>query len=130
MNDKQMRFFNKETIVYFIAVIVTMTWALTTFFVIAKAFKLVGANADLATVLSIYGTITAVFMGIQNFYFGSTKGSQERSAQMIEMARALPVSPTPGPTDAFKALQERAKLANIEGWETMTEDQLKKALGE
>lgn len=130
MNEKQMRFFNKETIVYFIAIVVTSIWAAISLFLIARALKLAGESVDLTTVLSIYSTICTVFMTVLNFYFSSTKGSQERTAQMVEMAKALPVSPTPGPIGTLKALQERAKVANIEGWETMNEEQLKKALGE
>jgi hypothetical protein len=128
MNDKQMKFFNKETIVYFIAIVVTIIWGAVTCFLIAKALKLVGESADLTAVLSIYATVTAVFGTVLNFYFGSTKGSQERNAQMIEMAKALPS--TSVVSEAFKLLQERARTAGILGWETMTEDQLKKALGE
>lgn len=93
MNDKQMKFFNKETIVYFIAIVVTIIWGAVTCFLIAKALKLVGESADLTAVLSIYATVTAVFGTVLNFYFGSTKGSQERNAQMIEMAKALPLEP-------------------------------------
>lgn len=128
MNEKQMRFFNKETIVYFIAIIVTIIWGSVTCFLIAKALKLVGESADLTAVLSIYATVTAVFGTVLNFYFGSTKGSQERTAQMVEMAKALPGNI--GSSESLKLLQERAKSANILGWETMTESELKKALGD
>lgn len=132
MNDKQAKFFNKETIVYFIALIVSLVWSITTVFLLGRALKLVGADVNLTSVLSVYSTITAVFMTVLNFYFGSTKGSQERTAQMMEMAKALPISPSPTPSvaEAFKALQEKAKNAGVTGWETMTEDQLKQALGD
>ena len=127
-----MKFFNKETIVYFIAVMVTMTWTLTTFFLIGKALKLVGENADLTAVLSIYATITAVFMNIQSFYFGSTKGSQERTAQMVEMAKSIPVQSsafTNTESDQLKMLRLEAKNAGVLNWETATEVELKAALG-
>lgn len=130
MNERTAKFFNKETIVYFIALIVTLVWSVATLFLLGKALKLVGEDADLTAVLSVYSTITAVFMTVLNFYFGSTKGSQERTAQMVEMAKAIPPSPTPSVAEAFKLLQEKAKSAGIIGWETMTEEQLKKALNE
>lgn len=130
MKEGPMRFFNKETIVYFIAIVVTMIWGSVTCFLIAKALKLVGESADLTAVLSIYATVTAVFGTVLNFYFGSTKGSQERTAQMVEMAKSLPVVPTNIVTesDALKELRQKAKDANILGYDTMTEDQLKQAL--
>lgn len=130
MSNSAMKFFNKETIVYFIAIVITLVWASATLFLLGKALHLVGESADLTAVLSVYATITAVFGTPLNHYFGSTKGSQERNAQMIELAKAIPTSPlTPSESEAFKALRQRAKDANIVGWEAMNEDQLKATLG-
>ncbi len=62
-------------------------WGATTLFIIGRALKLVDAdhNADMTAVLSIYGTITAVFMISLQFHRGTSKGSEDKSKELKEM---------------------------------------------
>lgn len=62
---------------YFLDVFIGLIWGFLTVFIIAKAFKLTGANASMTEVLSIYSTVTAVFMISVNFHRGSSVGSKQ-----------------------------------------------------
>lgn len=60
-------------------------WGSITIFIIAKALKLVDSSADMTAVLSIYGTVTAVFMMSMNFHRGTSKGSEDKSKELKEL---------------------------------------------
>jgi len=62
-------------------------WGTVTVFIVAKAFKIIDSNADMTAVLSIYGTITAVFMISLQFHRGTSKGSEDKSKELKEIRR-------------------------------------------
>ena len=85
MNDIKESWLSKN-ITFIIALFVTTTWGLVTFYLILRALNLVKDGIDLTAVLSVYTTVTAVFMTVLNFYFGSSKGSQDKQNKLNEIA--------------------------------------------
>lgn len=72
---------------YFLDVFVGLIWGTMTLFLIAKALNLVdNVNADLTAVLSIYTTVTAIFMISMNFHRGSSAGSKAKGDQLERMS--------------------------------------------
>ena len=60
-------------------------WSALTIVIILKAFKLVGSDVDWATVLSVYSTVTAVFMTCLNFHRSSSSGSKQKDDRLDKM---------------------------------------------
>jgi len=70
---------------YILDLFLGLIWGTVTIFIIAKAFKVIHNDADMTAVLSIYGTITAVFMISLQFHRGTSKGSEDKSKELKEM---------------------------------------------
>ncbi len=62
-------------------------WGSITITIIAKAFKLVGAEIDWTTILSIYSTVTALFGTSLNFHRGSSAGSKAKAEQIDRLTK-------------------------------------------
>lgn len=77
--------FLAKNIPYIIASLLTLVWSIVTIYLIAKSIKIVNDNADLTAVLSLYATITAVFMTVLNYYFGSSASSARKQQQIEKM---------------------------------------------
>lgn len=86
MNEVNKTWLGRHIIVL-IALFVTTIWGLCTIYLVARALRLVGESADLTAVLSVYSTITATFMVILNYYFGSSKGSQDKQEQINDLMK-------------------------------------------
>jgi len=67
---------------YILDLFLGVIWGAVTAFIVAKALKLAGDNIDMTAVLSIYGTITAVFMMTMSFHRGTSKGSEDKSKEL------------------------------------------------
>lgn len=74
-----------KNIPYLIAINATIVWSVVTIYLVCKAIKVVNDNADMTSVLSLYTTITAVFMIILNYYFGSSASSDRKQKQLDKM---------------------------------------------
>lgn len=70
---------------YFLDVFIGLVWGSITIFIAAKALKLVGANMDMTGILSLYSTVTAVFMICLNFHRGTSAGSAAKQKQLDRM---------------------------------------------
>ncbi len=69
---------------YILDLFLGLIWGSITVFIVGKALKIVDSNADMTAVLSIYGTITAVFMMTMSFHRGTSKGSEDKSKELKE----------------------------------------------
>lgn len=65
-----------KNVAYCLDILLCLVWSTCTVYILAKALKLVQDNTDMTIVLSIHGTITAVFMTIVNFHRGTSAGSK------------------------------------------------------
>lgn len=72
---------------YFLDIFLGLIWGTTTIFLLARALKLAGEDADLTAVLSIYSTVTAVFMICLNFHRGTSKSSQDKQGMIEKMLK-------------------------------------------
>ena len=70
---------------YILDLLIGGIWSALTLVIIGKAFKLVGADVDWATVLSVYSTVTAVFMTCLNFHRSSSAGSKQKDDRLDKM---------------------------------------------
>lgn len=70
-----------KTVPYIIAIFVSLVWGLMTMFIIAKVFNFIEKEVDLSPVLGIYSGVTAVFVTILNFFFGSSKDSRMKDLE-------------------------------------------------
>lgn len=71
---------------YFLDVFLGLIWGFITVFLVMKALHLMEAyQVDLTAVLSIYSTVTAMFMISLNFHRGSSRGSQEKQKQLDKL---------------------------------------------
>lgn len=70
---------------YILDLFTSIIWGSLTLIIIGKAFKLVGNDVDWSTVLSIYSTVTAIFMTCLNFHRGSSAGSRDKQKQLDKM---------------------------------------------
>jgi hypothetical protein len=77
-----------KNISYCIDIILTLVWSSLTLYLAARALKLVDTGADLTAVLSLYSTVTAVFMIVVNFHRGTSKGSADKDKTISRMASA------------------------------------------
>lgn len=76
-----------KNVANFIDIMLTLTWCGFTLYLGGKAIKVVTDNADLTAVLSIYSTVTAVFMIVVSFWRGSSRGSEKSNDAMRAMAK-------------------------------------------
>ncbi len=70
---------------YFLDVFIGLVWGSITIFIAGKALKLVGASVDMTGILSLYSTVTAVFMICINFHRGTSRSSQEKDKTISTM---------------------------------------------
>lgn len=75
-----------KNISYIIDIILTLVWSGLTLYLAARALKLVDTGADLTAVLSLYSTVTAVFMTVLNFHRGTSKSSADKDRTISKMA--------------------------------------------
>jgi predicted type IV restriction endonuclease len=66
-----------KNVANFIDIMLTLTWCGFTLYLGGRAIKLVTAPVDLTAVLSIYSTVTAVFMMTVSFWRGSSRSSEK-----------------------------------------------------
>lgn len=79
-----------KNVAYCLDILLGVVWSIGTFYILARAMKLVSGEADMTIVLSIHGTITAVFMTIVNFHRGTSKGSEDKGKQLHTMLSGNP----------------------------------------
>jgi hypothetical protein len=78
-------FWAKNT-AYFLDIFIGLIWGSITIFLVAKALNLAESiHADMTAVLSIYSTVTAIFMICVTFHRGTSKGSQDKDKQISKM---------------------------------------------
>lgn len=70
---------------YILDLFLAVIWGTLTVFIIMKALMLIETKADMTAVLSIYGTVTAVFMLSMNFHRGTSVGSERKQKQIEKM---------------------------------------------
>lgn len=71
---------------YLLDVFIGLIWGLITFFLVARALHLAETiQVDLTAVLSIYSTVTAIFMVCLNFHRGTSAGSAAKQKQIDRM---------------------------------------------
>lgn len=69
-----------KNIAFMIDILLTIVWSAITVFLVARAMNLIAAKAiDLTAVLSIYTTVTAVFMTVVNFHRGTSRSSEKKN---------------------------------------------------
>lgn len=78
-----------KNIAYIIDIILTLVWSIFTIYIMGKAVKLISDNADMTGVLSLYATVTAVFMTVLNFHRGSSRGSEKSGDVMRQIAKGV-----------------------------------------
>lgn len=80
-------FWAKNT-AYFLDVFIGAIWGFITVFLVAKALHLAdNLNADMTAVLSIYSTVTAIFMICINFHRGTSIGSQNKQKTIDKLMK-------------------------------------------
>lgn len=79
--------FLAKNVGYFLDVFNSLIWGSLTIVIILKAFKLVGEDVDWATVLSIYSTVTALYMTSLNFHRSSSMGSKIKQDMIDKMIK-------------------------------------------
>jgi len=76
-----------KNIAYIIDIFIAFIWGAFTLYLAAIAAKLMDSNADMTGLLSIYSTVTAVFMITVNFHRGTSKGSDEKQKTIDRMLK-------------------------------------------
>jgi hypothetical protein len=74
-----------KNVAYMIDLFLTLIWGSITIFIVGKVLKLIDSNVDMTVVLSIYGTVTAVFMTVLNFHRGTSRGSEDKQKTINKM---------------------------------------------
>jgi hypothetical protein len=74
-----------KNIAYIIDVFIALIWGLFTLYLAAISARLLETRADMTGLLSIYSTITAVFMITVNFHRGTSRGSQEKQSMLNKL---------------------------------------------
>lgn len=74
-----------KNIAYIIDLMLSTVWCFVTMYLIAKAMNIITDEANLTGVLSIYSTITAVFMVTLNFHRSTSQGSKDKSETIKKM---------------------------------------------
>ena len=76
-----------KNIAYIIDLFIAFIWGVFTLYLAAIAAKLLETKADMTGLLSIYSTITAVFMITVNFHRGTSQGSSDKQKMLDKMMR-------------------------------------------
>lgn len=76
-----------KNMAYIIDIFVTFIWGVFTLYLAAIAVKLLETKADMTGLLSIYSTITAVFMITLNFHRGTSQGSSDKQKLLDKMLK-------------------------------------------
>ncbi len=114
-----MKNFHENFIQKFAIIITLLTYAFDICFLFVDFPE---KNRDIINMIA--GVLNTVcLVTIINFFFGSSKGSKDKQDLLNE------VVVVPSAADALKSLREQARLANVSGYETMNEAELKSALG-
>lgn len=77
--------FLAKNVGYFLDIFNSIIWGSLTIIIICKAFKLVGEGIDWTTILSIYSTVTALYMTTLNFHRSSSAGSKAKQEMIDKM---------------------------------------------
>lgn len=75
-----------KNIGYFIDIVIVLAWLGMTFYIVARALKIIdidGKSVDFSVVLGIYSGVTAMAATIINFHRGSSQGSADKQ-RLIE----------------------------------------------
>lgn len=74
-----------KNIAYLIDIMLALVWSTLTLYITAKFIKVINDGADMTAVLSIYATVTAVFMNSVQYHRGTTASSQRKDKMMEVM---------------------------------------------
>lgn len=85
IQDSEKSSWLSKNVAYILDIFLGAIWGTVTVFIVGKALKIIDNPVDMTAVLSIYGTITAVFMTVINFHRGSSKGSEDKTKQINKM---------------------------------------------
>lgn len=77
-----------KNVAYILDLFLATLWGVVTIIIILKAFKVVGLNVDLTVLLSIHGTVSAIFMVSLQFHRGSSVGSERKQKQLDKMNKS------------------------------------------
>ncbi len=78
---------------YIIASWVLLIWGLITIYIIARFLNFIEADkkSDMTALLALYSGISTIACTIINFFFSSTKGSEDKSKTIAEMVTNKPL---------------------------------------
>lgn len=68
-----------KNVAYMMDILLTIIWGGITAYIFGMVIKVVGDGKDFTAVLSIYSTVTAVFMVVLQFHRGTSRSSQDKS---------------------------------------------------
>ena len=74
-----------KNVAYILDVFVGLIWGGLTLYLSGRALRLLDSSPDLTAVLSIYSTVTAVFMISMNFHRGTSRSSETKQATIEKM---------------------------------------------
>ena len=74
-----------KNIAFLIDILISVVWAAFTAYLGGRAIRLITEQVDLTAVLSLYATVTAVFMTVINYHRGSTSGSKRKDDAIQSM---------------------------------------------
>lgn len=79
-----------KNIGYFIDIILVLAWLGMTFYIVARALKIIdvdGKSVDFSVVLGIYSGVTAMASTVVNFHRGSSQGSADKQRLIERMTQ-------------------------------------------
>lgn len=85
IQDSERASWLSKNIAYLLDGFLGLIWGIVTIFIVGKALKIIDNPVDMTAILSIYGTITAVFMTVINFHRGTSRSSEEKTKQINKM---------------------------------------------
>lgn len=75
-----------KNVSYLIAIFIILIWGGLTIYLIASALKIIKTSqVDLTGIYGLYAAVTGVAMTIINFFFGTSRSSEEKSKQLNTM---------------------------------------------
>ncbi len=77
---------------YLIASWILLIWGSMTIYIIARFLNFIEADlkSDMTALLALYSGISTIACTIVNFFFSSTKGSEDKSKTIADMATSSP----------------------------------------
>lgn len=72
---------------YIIDLFLGALWGTITVIIVLKLFNVAAQNVDMVTLVSIHGTVTAVFMVTVQFHRGSSVGSHSKEKQLSKLSK-------------------------------------------